>query len=61
MFEEYKDVIRVEDMMEMLKVGKNRAYDLLNSGKIKAFRIGNIYKIPKKSVIEYIENELVSR
>lgn len=60
MFDEYNDVIRVEDMMVMLKVGKNKAYQLINSGKIRAFRIGKIYKIPKKSVIEYVEKELVS-
>ena len=40
--------------MELLYIGKNTAYQLLNEGQIKAFRIGNTWKIPKAAVEEYI-------
>lgn len=54
MFEAYDDLISLETLCEMLGVGKNAAYELLRSKQIKAFRIGRTWKIPKKSVEEYI-------
>lgn len=54
MFETYDDLISLEILCEMLGVGKNAAYELLRSKQIKAFRIGRTWKIPKKSVEEYI-------
>lgn len=54
MFNEYPDLIDVEMLTEMLSIGKNSAYKLLSSGKLKAFRHSRNWKIPKRSVIEYI-------
>jgi excisionase family DNA binding protein len=55
MFEEYKDVVSIEDLTQMLNIGKNKAYELVNSGKIKSFKIGKVHKIPKRWVIDYIQ------
>lgn len=57
-FEEYPDVLEVRDLQKMLKIGRNTALDLLTSGTIFSFRIGNRYKIPKKSVITYVNSQL---
>lgn len=54
MFAEYPDIVSVEDLMEMLGVGKNTAYKLINEKKIKSVNIGRIHKIPKYCVIDYI-------
>ena len=54
MLETYNDIMTVEDVCESLLIGKNAAYQLLNQGSIKAFRIGSRWKIPRASVIEYI-------
>jgi len=54
---EYDDVMTVEQFMDYLAVGKTTAYRLLKKGEIKAFKIGRVYKIPKKSVDEYIEEK----
>lgn len=54
MFSSYPDVVQVEDLMEMLHIGRNSAYVLLSSGKIKTIRVGRKYIIPKRSVISYI-------
>ena len=54
MFNEYNDLVTVDELCEMLFIGKNAAYKLLASGKIKAFRINRGWKIPKQGVIEYI-------
>jgi len=57
MFNEYEDLVSVENLCSMLFIGKNGAYKLLSSGQLKAFRYNRIWKIPKQSVIEYIMNQ----
>lgn len=52
------EIMRFEEVMEFLNVGKNTLYALLNSGEINAFKIGKVWKIPKKSVEEYITEKM---
>ena len=54
---ESHDLISIDDLCEMLFIGKNAAYQLLNTGEIKAFRIGRNWKIPRLSVINYIRSK----
>ena len=55
MFKEYPDVVNTDQLCEMLGGAAIKSvYRLLREGKIKAFRIGKGYKIPKVSVIEYL-------
>lgn len=61
MFENYDDVINIEDLMEILSIGKNNAYKLLQSGEIKSFKIGKVYKIPKIYIEEYILSKVESK
>ena len=51
-----EDIITVEELMDILHISRNGAYSLLRRNKIACFKIGNIYKIPKQSVIEYLNN-----
>lgn len=53
MLEQSDDFLTVEELCELLKIEHNAAYTLLNSGKLKAFRNGRTWRIPKQSVIEY--------
>ena len=57
MFTEYPDVVTVNEVMKMLKVGRNTAWKLIHSGEIRAFNIGKCVKIPKKSVIDYVTQQ----
>lgn len=52
---DHQALITVEELCEILMIGKNAAYSLLKSGKIKCFRIGRIWKIPRVSIDKYIE------
>ena len=54
MFEEYSDVLTVDEACEALRIGYNAIYDLLGSGKLKGYRNGRIWRIPKESVKQYI-------
>ena len=53
-FREYDDVVSVEDVMQMLHVGRSAVYKLLNEEKIKTVRIDKKFIIPKRSIIEFL-------
>ena len=57
-FDMKNEIMRFEEAMEFLNIGKNTLYTLLNSGEINAFKIGKVWKIPKKSVEEYVNRKV---
>lgn len=54
MFKEYPDVVDVSTLAEMLQISRKAAYALLADGAIKHRKIGRIYRVPKKAVIEFL-------
>ena len=56
MLEKYKDVLGVEDLCEILGIGKNTAYKILKDNTIPNRRIGRKYIIPKCGLIKYLKN-----
>ena len=52
-----KLVLNIDDLCEILDIGKNTAYNLLKSKEIESFKIGTCWKIPLKSVEEFIERK----
>nr|WP_176789754.1 helix-turn-helix domain-containing protein [Ruminococcus bromii] len=54
MFYKYDDIVSVEDVMEMLHLGRVTVYNLLKSGRIHTLRVGKKYVISKKSVIDFL-------
>ena len=54
MFQSYTDMVTIEDMCEMLHIGRNKAYELLRSGSLGGFKEGRVWKIPKFAVEDYI-------
>lgn len=55
MFSDYNDILCVAEVCELLMIGRNRCYELLNSGALKGFRVGkNTWRIPKKNLEMYI-------
>ena len=48
-------VMKVEDLMPILHIGRNTAYELVRSGQIRCLRIGNkTLRIPRDAVLDYI-------
>lgn len=54
MFSNYPDVVSVDELTAMLHIGKNKAYELINSNTIQSIRIGKKHIIPKFRVIEFL-------
>lgn len=55
MFSNYPDTVDVKQMQEMLHICRSLAYKLLQSNKIVAKKVGRIYRIPKRNIIQYLE------
>lgn len=43
-----------KDVMDILGVGKNTVYWLLDSGKLSGFRVGKSWRIPIKNIQEFM-------
>lgn len=54
MFTEYPDIITVEELQKMLRIGRNAAYGMLKDGTIESRRTGHNYIIPKAAVIKFV-------
>ena len=54
MFNDFGAILSVEEVCEALKIGANQAYEILSKGKLKGFKQGRIWKIPKQALIQYI-------
>ena len=54
MFDEYSDILNIEDVMTALMVGRGRVYQMLNNQELHGFRIGNTWKVSKEALIEYV-------
>lgn len=54
MFEQYPDILTAEEVCEALRMGYNAVYDLLNEGKLKAYKNGRVWRIPREALIKYV-------
>lgn len=57
MFESCDDILSVDDIAAILKVGNTQVYKLLRSGRLKAYKEGKDWKIPKESLVLYIKEQ----
>ena len=53
MLEEYQDVLTVDEACEALRIAYNAMYELLSSGKLKAYRNGRVWRVPKVALQDY--------
>ena len=54
MFEDYPDVLSAEEAAEALRIRENAIYRLLKKGRLKAFKNGRTWKIPKEALRSYV-------
>ena len=56
MLENYPDVLTVDDLCTLLRIGRNSAYKMLQESKIPCRRLRGKYIIPKAGVIDFLQN-----
>ena len=53
-YDDLPAVMTVEDLMPILDIGRNTAYELVRCGKIRSIRIGRQLRIPKDAIQDYL-------
>ena len=56
-FDDLPLTLRVEELMPILDIGRNTAYELVRSGKIRGIRVGKQIRIPKEEVQRFLRRE----
>lgn len=57
--EPISEYLTPREVMELLYIGKNTLYKLLNSGELKGFRVGRQWRITKGALQEYADRRAV--
>lgn len=55
-FEQLPLTLKVSDIMRILSVSHNVAYELVRSGQIRSVRVGRCYRIPRDAVAAFLLN-----
>lgn len=58
-FDDMPLVLDVIDIADTLSIGRNKAYELVNSGAIESIRIGQQYRIPRDAFKAFIERTVL--
>lgn len=53
--EELPPILEVSDIQRYLKIGKNQAYDLCNSGQFHVVRVGRLIKVKREVFLMWLE------
>lgn len=53
-YDELPLTLRVEDLMPILGIGRNTAYELVRSGQIRSIRIGRQLRVPKDALQAFL-------
>lgn len=54
MFNDVDEILSVEEACELMKIGKNTIYELLQTGQLKGYKCGRLWRISKEAVMEYV-------
>jgi len=57
--EPISEYLTPREVMDLLYIGKNTLYGLLNSGELKGFRVGRQWRITKGALQEYADRRAV--
>ena len=56
MCEKVQEILTVEEMRQVLKIGTNTAYNLIHSGVFPVIKIGQTYRIPAEPFYAWMGN-----
>lgn len=56
MLDDYLDVLTIDDTAAVLRISRRSVKRLLDEGKIEYRKIGRIYRISKKAIMNYLYN-----
>ena len=54
MFADYDDILSIEEVAEILRIGMSQAYKIVRTGKLKGYKEGRDWRILKQSLVKYV-------
>ena len=51
------DVLTINDLQDVLKIGRSTAYTIVKSGELKTMRIGKLIRIRREDLIDYLSEK----
>ena len=54
MFKDEPEVLTVPEVAKMLRIGKNKTYDIVREGRLRTVKVGGKFLVPKLRVIEFL-------
>ena len=58
MFDNYDDILTVEEVADALKIGTSQVYKILRTGELKGYKEGKDWKTPKIALEGYIRRKI---
>ena len=52
-FLEENEYLTPKEVMNLLYIGRNTFYKLVNSGELKAFRIGKLWRVRREAIVSF--------
>ncbi|MCD7762946.1 MAG: helix-turn-helix domain-containing protein [Lachnospiraceae bacterium] len=56
MLDDYLDVLTINDTATVLRISRRSVMRLMDEGKLEYRKIGRIYRISKKAILDYLYN-----
>ena len=56
-FDDLPLTLRVEELMPILGVGRNTAYELVRSSQIRSIRVGRQLRVPKDAILDFLNQQ----
>lgn len=57
MFRSEPEVMTVTEAAKLLRIGKNKAYGLVNSGRLPSIKVGGKIIVPKMGLVSFLTDE----
>lgn len=58
MFENYDDIMTVEDVANALKIGTSQVYKILRTQELKGYKEGRDWKTPRMALENYVRKKM---
>ncbi len=56
-YDEMPLALCVEDLMKVLDIGRNTAYALIKSGRLRCIKVGRKWRIPRDALREFLQEK----
>lgn len=53
-FDDLPLTLTVEETGQVLRIGRNTAYEIVRCGKLRSVKIGKQLRIPKQAIVDYL-------